>query len=106
MTKQFQYAVLSWSSCIEAAGQRPFLAVLLPMNPQAGAPHFIWNQTWQAGLSDTDKIYIQACVEDMNGALASWGIGPISELSVGPIRTFQTGECDEAGIAIIQELLK
>lgn len=84
----------------------PIAAVCVPSGTEAGNRVIFVGNDWEKTVNDKHRNYIEDSLQDW----ASWmesqpGMIPpnVLDLSVGPIRTVQEGECDEQHLSAVIE---
>lgn len=84
----------------------PIAAVCVPSSSEAGNAVLFVGNDWDKTVTHDHRSYIEDSLQDWSNWMESQpGMIPpnILDLSVGPFRTVQDGECDEQRLAAVIE---
>jgi hypothetical protein len=99
---RYRYAVLAYATSSLSEGA--FVVVCAPLRPNLHAGAIFVREGWVTNVSDTHREYLEEMlrewiirIEDPDDLM----FAQITELSTGPLRTLETGECDEANLLVV-----
>jgi hypothetical protein len=99
---RYQYAVLAYagSSLSEVA----FAVVCTPLRPNLEAGAIFVREGWMTNVTETHREYLEEMlrewiirIKDLDDSI----FAQVNELSTGPLRTLETGECDQANLLVV-----
>lgn len=102
----YRYVLFAYAGGPHEDVSFPIAAVCVPFGPEAGNAVIFVRNDWEKSVNDNHKNYIEDSLQDWADWLESQpGIIPpnILDLSVGPFRTVQVGECDEQHLLAVME---
>jgi len=101
---RYQYAVLAYAA--SSQGEIAFAVVCTPLrsNLQAGA--IFVREGWVTNVTETHREYLEEMLREWIVRIKDLGdpmFAQVNELSTGPLRTLETGECDEANLLVVPQ---
>ena len=102
----YRYVLFAYAGGPHEDVSFPIAAVCVPFGSEAGNPVIFVGNDWEKTVNDNHRNYIDDSLQDWTSWMESQpGVIPpnVLDLSVGPIRTVQEGECDEQQLSAVIE---
>lgn len=99
---RYGYVFLAYAKGADGGSLLPITAVCVSLEPPAGRSAVFVRADWERQVDDRFRDYICGSFEDWVESIeSSPGMLPplLLDLSVGPLRTIQHGECEEQELA-------
>lgn len=95
---RYGYVLLAYAKGADGGSLLPIVAVCVSLEPSAGRSAVFVRADWQKQVDEKYRDYMSASFEDWIDSIESGsGMPPplLVNLSIGPLRTIQHGECEE-----------
>jgi hypothetical protein len=101
-TLRYQYAVLAYAA--SSLSEVAFAVVCTPLLPNLQSGAIFVREGWMTNVTETHREYLEEMlrewiirIKDLDDSI----FAQVNELSTGPLRTLETGECDQANLLVV-----
>lgn len=104
----YRYAILAYSPHPEEDAAFPLAVMCVPSQPESDCGAMFVVDGWVHAVNASHRSYIEETLREwkdcMQDSLESTFL-QVTDLSIGPVRTLKTGECDEQELRSLYNVL-